>query len=173
MTNSPFQEAVAIDTNVFEHLLNPQNNTSGHIDILLQHLRQQSVALLVDDSGRISQEYNHRIGPMIQHTHDERGEKYTLRYWMRFAHRSQTTVDRSDKLMATIRSIISEPSTAVDRILVYVALSQGKILISNDKLHIICGPIGQRPQHQRRRRLLRKSRKGADIITSQEACARI
>ena len=29
MTNSPFQDAIAIDTNVFEHLLNPQETVGG------------------------------------------------------------------------------------------------------------------------------------------------
>ena len=95
MTTSPFQDAVGIDTNVFEHLLNKKNNNADdHVNELLIHLWQQNIVLLVDDGGRIAGEYNHHLGPMIRRTDDERNEIYILRYWMTQAPRSSITVKR-------------------------------------------------------------------------------
>ncbi len=62
MTDSPFQDAVAIDTNVFIHLLNPQENVESHINELLKNLQLAQVSLIVDESGRILGEYNNQIG---------------------------------------------------------------------------------------------------------------
>ena len=47
---------IAIDTNVFEHLLNPQENTNNHIDTLLRTLTRDRVGLIVDDKKRIENE---------------------------------------------------------------------------------------------------------------------
>ena len=177
MTDSPFEDAVVIDTNVFLHLLNPQNNIEAHINSLLVHLQEKRVALLIDDNSRILGEYLHHIGRMIQSADDVQNEIYILRYWMLNAPRLCSAVNGSDELMGTIKSVILETDATVDHILVYVALSQGKTLVSNDLVHIVCGPLGERNQSSRRRRLLKKSKrnrpKGGEILTSQEACARI
>ena len=79
--------------------------------------------------------------------------------------------------MKAIRKVIIEKSEALDCIFVYVALSQGTVLISNDEVHIVIGPERERGDPTRRQRLLRNSKKlrpqGAEILTSQEAHDRI
>ena len=175
MTSSPFQDAVAIDTNVFEHLLDPQENADLHINRLLVNLRELETCLIVDSGRRISSEYNHRIGHRIANTYDTRTEIYILRYWMEFAPRQEVQVSGVDNLMTEIKDVIIEQGEAVDRIFVYAAFRQGKALISNDKAHIVDGPITERGGFPRRHRLLRRTRnsrpEGADILTSQEASA--
>ena len=177
MTTTQFCDAVSIDTNIFEHLLNPQINVDGHINTLLVHLQEQGIALLVDDRNRISGEYNDRIGPIIGHTDDLGNEVYILRYWMGDAPRLRTTINWVDPLMKAVRKVIVEQSEALDCIFVYVALSCGKVLISNDEAHILIGPVREQGRPPRRRRLLRNSRKfrpqGGEILTSREAHAGI
>lgn len=177
MNTSPFQGAVGIDTNVFEHLLNKENNAENHINHLLTHLQQQSIALLVDDGDRIAGEYNHHLDPIIRRADDERNEIFILRYWMTVAPRYEVTVNGAGQLMTTIRRVIKEPSEAVDRIFVYICISEGKILVSNDEMHIVIGPTRESRLGERRQRLLRDSRgirpNGADILTSKAAHAAI
>ena len=171
MSRTPFEDYVTIDTNVFEHLLNCEWNTESHINQLLDYLRKQKATLIVDDGGRISGEYNHRIGPMIRNVDDIRNEIYILRYWMRSANRRKILVSSNDSLMKAISKVIVERSEAVDRIFVYAAFQTGSLLISNDEMHIVYGPESRRPP--RRNRLLRGTRRlrpgGAYILTSIEA----
>ena len=47
MTTLEFQDAVAIDTNVFVHLKNPEQNPDRHIHRFLGVLVEQGVELLV------------------------------------------------------------------------------------------------------------------------------
>ena len=175
MTDSPFQDAVAIDSNVFIHLLNPQENAKSHINELLKDLQMAQVSLIVDESGRIGGEYRNRIEPIIRKSDDIRDEIYILRYWLLQCPRLITEVVLGDALMTAIRRVIVELDQAVDRILVYVALRQGKSLISNDRMNIVVGPSSE--STERRRRLLRNTRRfrsgDADILTSLEAYARI
>ena len=175
MRVAPFEEAVAIDTNVFLHLLNPRQNTGAHIHWLLMYLQSQGIALIVDTDDRIGREYKHHIGPVFSGTDDRSNEIFLLRYWYNFAQRQHVTVSGNDRLMAAIRQVITEPSEAVDRIFVYVAFTTGNELISNDRTHIVDGPV--HGTGQRRRNLLRSTRRirpnGADILTSEEAHAKI
>ncbi len=175
MTTSPFKDAVAIDTNVFEHILNCQENTHSHINELLQHLQNQVVSLIVDDRGRIAGEYNNRIGPIIRKSDDIREAIYILRYWVLNCPRLATRLVLNDALMKAIRGVIVELDQAVDRIFVYVALRQGRVLISNDRMNIVEGPPSESPE--RRHRLLQDTSKfrtgDADILTSLDAHARI
>ena len=177
MTTSFFQDAVSIDTNIFEHLLNPQNNNERHINSLLVHLQEQGIALLVDDSERIAGEYKHRIGPIFQRTDVSLNEVSILRYWILNAPRLSITINGADQLMAAIKGVMIERSEGVDRIFVYVALFQGKVLVSNDEVHIVFGPVGESGKTPRRQRLLKKSKNlcppGARILTSKEAHDRI
>ena len=174
MTNSPFQDAVAVDTNVFEHILNPQENVDYHINGLLGHLQEQKARLIVDDGNRIFGEYNHRIGPIIQRSDDTRNEIYLLRYWILNAPRLPTAVMGNDELMTAIKRVIIELPEAVDRIFVYVAFKQSRVLISNDRMNIVFGPNSE--SSPRRDRLLHNARRyaqGVDILTSQEAYGKI
>ena len=172
MTGGPFQDAAGIDTNVFSHLLNPQNNPDGHINSLLTHLFEQQVALLVDDGGRITGEYERSITPLIQRLDEARNERQILRYWMTSAPSRKVEFSEGDALMAGIRQVISGDA-AVDRIFVYVAFKEGKVLISNDKGDIVFGSDRGRGYVPRRERLLQITQDcrppGADILTAREA----
>ena len=173
MTVSPFEDYIAIDTNVFEHLLNPQRNTDLHINELLSHLQEQRVALIVDNGERILDEYDNRLDPILRNIDSSRAEMYILRYWTRYVDRISVTVNLTDTLMRAIRNVIPGNSEGVDRIFVYVAFQSGSVLISNDETHIVVGPPGERNQPPRRDRLRRSTRRlrpdGADILTSKEA----
>ena len=177
MTIGPFEDCVAIDTNVFEHLLNPEMNPGSHINELLAYLQEHGVSLIVDDDGRILNEYDNRLGPILRNIDSSRIEMYVLRYWTRYVDRRDVTVNLSDALMRAIGNVIPGNSEGVDRRFVYVSFRLGKILISNDETHIVIGPPRERDQQPRRQRLLRSTRRlrstGADILTSQEAHSRI
>ena len=175
MTGPIFQGAVAIDTNVFVHLLNPQNNPDGHIKRLLTHLFDEGVALLVDDGGRIAGEYAYLIS-LIERLDEARNERQILRYWMGLAPRRKVEVSDSDALMTAIRQVITGDKE-VDRIFVYVSFREGKILISNDEGDIVFGSDRGRGYIPRRQRLLQATeglRPGnPEILTSREAHTRI
>ena len=177
MTKSPFSDSVAIDTNVFHHLLNPKNNCDLHIHRLLEHLQQSGVCLILDNKGRIFGEYSSQIAPVISRKDDTSNEIYMLRYWIQHAPRHLVEVDLRDRLMTLIGSVIIERSEIVDKVFVYVALRSGKILITNDSGHILNGPPHARSHAPRRNVLLRSTKKsrpaGAEILTSQEAHDRI
>ena len=173
MTRVSFEDYVAIDTNVFVHLLNPQNNADSHINRLLEHLQRRGTCLLVDDRKRISGEYNHHIVPIIRGASHISNEIYILRYWVDSAHHHTIPSKRNDSLMMAINQVVSEVSEAVDRIFVYVAFKVGKPLVTNDQRHIVLGPSREQGQLPRRIRLLRDTKKlrptGSCIMTSKEA----
>lgn len=176
MTGGSFQDEAATDTNVFIHLLNPQNNPDGHINGLLGRLAEQRVALLVDDGGRIIGEYNQQLREVLR-GQDDRDEIHILRYWVLSAPRRAVQVSGNDALMTAIRRVIDEQSETVDRIFVYVALKEGRVLISNDERHIVTGPPRESGQSPRRNRILNNTRRlrpdGAAIMNSREAYERI
>ena len=177
MTDNPLKDAVAIDTNVFEHILNPQENVDSHITELLSHLQERNVSLIVDQSGRVAGEYLNQLSALIGRSDDIGIEISILRYWIRRACRIPITVTLNDNMMTAIRRVIIEPSENVDRIFVYIAFKRGNLLISNDRTHIVVGPVREAGQSERRSRLKRETRRtrqpGADILTSEEAHAEI
>lgn len=177
MTTTSFEDAVCIDTNIFEHLFNPCKNVDGHINGLLGYLQKVGVALLVDDHQRMASEYSHRLIPIIRCNDDLSNEVQLLRYWVMEAPWLSTTIDLTDRLMEAIKRVIVERDEVVDRIFVYVALSRGRVLVSNDEMHIVFGPAREGGHPPRRRRLLRDSRRlrprGAEILTSREAHSQI
>ena len=174
MTTLPFQDAVAIDTNVFVHIKNREQNPDRHIHHLLGELVEQEVELLVDDGGFINHEYGEVIR-MVEGNSVDAEETYLLQYFTDVNFQRKVAVDRQDRLMAAIRKVIFERDKNPDRAFVYVAFHEGKSLISNDRADIVCGPPSER--RPRRERLRRETRglcpDGADILTSQEAHAAI
>ena len=70
MTNDPFKDAVAIDTNVFEHIMNPQQNVASHISELLSYLQERKIGLIVDQSGRVAGEYLNQLAALIGRSDD-------------------------------------------------------------------------------------------------------
>lgn len=176
MNTSPFQDAVAVDTNVFVHLRNPQENPDRHIDHLLRRLVEQRVKLLVDEDGFINHEYKEHVISMLKGSLVDAGEAYLLGYFMSVDAQRKVAVDRQDRLWAEIRRVIFETSKNPDRTFVYVAFHEGKSLISNDERDIVYGPPHEsRPRRDRLRRETRqhRPRTGAEIFTSVEASAQI
>ncbi len=46
--NNLTPDLIAIDTNVFEHLMNPEKNTNCHIHELLKRFIEDQINLLID-----------------------------------------------------------------------------------------------------------------------------
>ena len=174
MIDTLFEDCVAIDTNVFEHLTNPCENTGSHIEYLLRYLQEKEVALIVDNKNRMASEYRNRMVPIIKRI-DDKGYQIVslLRYFLVEATRHQVPLDMGDRLMVAILQVIVEPSKSKDRIFVYSAFKVGKTLISNDEKDIVIGPVREGGQSPRRTRLLNSTKRlrpnGADILTSKEA----
>ena len=164
---------VAIDTNVFQHLLNPQNNPDFHINQLLERLTILGTSLLVDAQGMIASEYNQQLARRIRNADDVRNEIQLLRYWVLEAPRLRVSVTEFDQLMRVIRSVIVEDDEDTDRTFVYVAFRQGTVLVTNDRRHIVKGSGGG--STFRRDILLGKTvglrPETARIMTSEEARA--
>ena len=166
---------IAIDTNVFQHLLNQQDNTGFHINRLLEYLIDKRTTLVVDDQVLIASEYAQQLNRRLRGSSTSGNEIEILRYWVLYAERRQVSLNESDDLMKAIYQVIIEVSEDVDRTFVYVAFRQGTVLISNDSRHIVKGP-GDEPAPRRERLLtntvgLRPA--GARILTSTEAQAEI
>ena len=153
---------IAIDSNVFEHLLNPDWNGDSHIDHLLIHLQKKKFQLCVDTNGRITSEYDRIIMPIIKNRDEGSVERYILSYWMIYCERKNASVDENDARMACIRGIITE-NELFDRVFVYVACSEDCKLVTNDTVHILA----------RRKDLLKATKKrfrgsSTDFLSSRE-----
>ena len=178
-TNNLTSDFIAIDTNVFEHLLSPKENNENHIGRLLASLASDEIRLLVDkEDGHIVKEYKHRLDRFLEKQSQGGGETHQdhigiFRYWFRPETHEGVAVDKKGSLMRDIRKIV-DSGDIVDRTFVYVAIQKDRILVTNDRRDII--DIGKRPGKRRQelRRLARKSRKKrAGILTSAEACNKI
>ena len=156
---------IAIDACVFIHLFNPQNNTDAHIDRLLTQLIKDSYLLLVDSSGKIGKDYSAQVIPMIKSKSDTGGQLLLLRYWMQNERRATVPLNRTDGLMAEIKSVIHESDEHADRAFVYVACQRDATLVTNDHIHIL----------NRRSELLKKTKryrgKSTDILSSLNAAS--
>src|SRR5690349_6403414 len=73
---------IAIDTNVFVHLTNPQENPDSHIDQMLSHLAKDNPRLCIDSTNKISNEYLEKLGPRIGNSNETGIAIYLLRFWM-------------------------------------------------------------------------------------------
>jgi hypothetical protein len=155
---------ITIDTNVFEHLFNPQNNPGDHIDILLRHLFQNRFTLCVDNKDRISGEYKNRLTPLFKRTDDHPQKVSLLRYFVLYAERRKEAVDFGDALMVAIKGTVRLTETT-DRVFVYVAIFTDSILVSNDLAHIT--------NHRAKLRQCARNhrRKVTDFVSSADALA--
>ena len=173
MNGTTLHGSVAIDTNVFEHLTNPQENPEQHIDGLLEYLISWRTELLVDGRNRINGEYNNRIVQKLKNSYETDNAASILKYWFIYATHRKIELKLNDRLMESIKRIIHEHTNRVDTIFVYVAFKEGKILISNDINDIVDGPPSERGHSPRRTRLQNATKKhrpnGAGILTSIEA----
>ncbi|MCY3972877.1 MAG: hypothetical protein OXF52_01505 [Candidatus Dadabacteria bacterium] len=155
---------VAIDTNVFGHLTDRDKNKDGHINDLLEYLKEKSVDLLVDNKGVITGEYDHHLlnKEKLSQQPQRDTEVYLLEYWLVSKEPKKVNLDCNDDLAKSIKGIIHEPREKRDRVLVYVAFKEKSNLISNDERHIV----------NRRERLTELSPE-SEILLSKEAAKRI
>ena len=175
MNDSCAWDAVAIDTNVFEHLFNDCENPDKHINNLLESLQKNNTKLLVDNKSRITKEYHIRISPRLNNP-EKLNESHVLRYWLANQEtQKKIDVDEPSDLMNAIKEVVHEPNSNEDRTFIYVAFCQGKNLISNDHVHIVAGPKTEKKPGERRHRLKQSARKTckasrqSNIFTSLEA----
>jgi len=157
---------IAIDTSVFMDYLNPEKNTSDHIDTLLSVLAKRQYRLCVDSDKRIEGEYESQLGPILRNTDETKGfQRYMLQFWLESNPKELLPLDMGDELMTKIKKIIHERKESVDRIFVYVAISADTRLVTNDGKHIIDG----------RRELKKVAKKrdadNVDFMTSEAAAA--
>jgi hypothetical protein len=141
--NGLCNDAVALDTNVFIHLFNPQNNTNNHIDSLLSSLAADELVLLVDDLGYIASEYLEKLTPKIMDASDTGPQASLLRYWMAPERRVAVPVLKKSSLWRSVSFV------------------RGKPLVTNDVMHILNGPsreVGGPRGATRRTRLQRIAR---------------
>ena len=175
--NKLTRDFIAIDTNIFEHLLNPQNNTNDHVyKLLKQLLIIDKIKLLVDGKKKITDEYDKRLTPRVKQINDDSKKRRLLRYWIKSENRKYVKVSE-DELMGKIKIIIppkkGKPRT--DRYFVYVAFKEDRVLITNDRKDMIDEGI---KKGERRKKLLKISKKiegskNANILTSQIAYDRL
>lgn len=129
---------IAIDTNIFEHLLNPAKNIDSHIDKLLGQLIRAQYQLLVDSTRKIGNEYLQKIVPILKNMDETRPQLPLLKFWMDTNIRHQVELNQTDNLMQQIRRVIHEIDEHADRAFVYVVCKKDSILVTNDRTHILC-----------------------------------
>ena len=167
--NGLSDDHIAIDTNVFMHLFNFNDdgsrsaiNDDKHIDDILWHLLADSVELIHDSKGKISGEYASKLTPIVQ-KESESERRQLLMYWIEFAGRVTVDLDQTDQLYNAIQSVVIEPGEGIDRAFIYVAFWAGRILITNDVKHIVFGASYDSPkptkQTNRTTRLRKATRK--------------
>ena len=177
MTSEADPNTIAIDTNVFMHLLDKDENTNAHINSLLGALIQRQYKLLIDAGNKINGEYWSNVAPLLSRLSESSNERYLLGYFVRQEAKLPVTVEESDDLMRAIEGVVEGPGDTIDRTFVYVALHEGKKLVSNDHSDIVEGPPEEVVElGERRYRLLEATQNlrpdGAAILTSVEAADR-
>ncbi|MDA7955890.1 MAG: hypothetical protein MPK34_01440 [Gammaproteobacteria bacterium] len=178
--NNLTSDWVAIDTNVFEHVLDNRVNHDNHIDKLLRRLAEDEISLLVDCNGTIEGQYARRIRPKFTKASLTDNALYVFRLYFGGTHhslRKQVAVDPNDDLMTVIKRIL-RTTERVDRLMVYVAFKENRILITNDKKDIVVGHSkkknGRRGELKQKTKKARKKIRGrakdkSDILTSDDA----
>ncbi len=183
--NNLTNDSIAIDTNVFEHLFNPDFNTDAHINQLLTTLGRNNIELIVDKNNKIWHQYRNRIEQKFYNSTEKGNELSILRLWFREGQIQCikiVNVDLDDQLMRKIDQILCR-SGRIDKIFVYVAFKAGRILITNDLRDMIHGHPKENEERRitlknktkkERRRLQENSEDDqSDILTSKEAHAKL
>ena len=127
---------IVIDTNVFIHLLNPEINTSRHINILLNQLKSTH-QLQIDKAGKIDTEYKRKLCDVIQNMDEQRFEQQILQFWILIKEKNIIDTDPSEQLRNGIAKIINDQTKSVDRCLVATAALTTADLITNDSVDIL------------------------------------
>ena len=168
--NSISEDYIAIDTNIFVHLLEP--NRGSNIEKILLMLQKKNARLIHDSKNRIKGEYAQKILHHFQML-DYPDYQDIIDYWLdQDADNLVVTVNQDDSLYKKIKGILKFQKKTVDRIFVYVALRENRTLITNDRSGII-DKNTKAKDGLRRRKLLRvthkEKAKSANIYDSDEA----
>ena len=153
MTFASYRNSLAIDTNVFLHLIDPDVNADAHINELLTHLLDNENSLIIDDEDRILTEYNRHLPGAIKGADQKGQEILILRAWVRVLQNPNRLLKiplQNDQLMKMLRKKVRPRKGSNDRIFVYVAFKQRKFLVSNDKHDVVTG--GNKNKKNPRRR---------------------
>ena len=164
--NGLTNDTIAIDANVFGHITTKDKCKRKYIGKLLRRLLEDNISLLVDDKKKIIAEYGN-LFPRYLERADERGaEGELISYWFHSKNHKTVPVDTRDNLMVAITNIVPARK-GKDRFYVYIAFKEGRVLVSNDGKDI----------WKRRGELKKKTNRfrtrGADILTSREACNKL
>ena len=166
------EDFIAIDTNVFEHLFNPEKNVNNHIWNLIERLYEDKIGLLIDSPGdprkgsRIMGEYDRRLLAYVKPRQEVGAESVLLKIFFENTKLVEVDISQTDKLMVSIKGIIkAKPVT--DRYFVYVAFKKERVLVTNDSGDI----LSKKKELKHKAKTLRL--KGTDILSSQEAYKKI
>lgn len=160
--NNLTTDSIAIDANVFMHLMDARVKDE-HIRVLLRRLSSDKIMLLIDDKRKIVSEYNERILPRFKKMDEGHADRILLSYWFLPDNRKTVPINMIGELMKAITSIIPARK-GQDRFYAYVAVHEGRVLVTNDKEDIL----------SKRKELLKikvhpRLPKGAEILSSQQA----
>ena len=168
--NNISNDYIAIDTNIFVHLM--ESSKANNIEKLLLMLQMKNVRLIQDSKNRIKGEYAHKILHHFQML-DYPDYQDIIDYWLdQDADDLVVTVNQNDLLYKKIKEILKLEKKTVDRIFVYVALKANRTLITNDRSGII-DENTKAKDGLRRNKLLKvahkEKAKSANIYDSDEA----
>lgn len=170
--NNLTSDCIAIDTNVFEHLLTPSKNENEHITKLFNAFIDDGIGLIVDEGGAIEAEYSNRIERRIKEAQDKGYDSIFRYYFVAQTTRKQVRVKHNDELMSKIKSIVG--NVPRDHIFIYVAIKKDKVLVTNDRNDIL---DEGNSRYKRRNKLLsiakKQQLKSARIYDSQEAYGKL
>ena len=117
-------------------MLNPQENVCGHIDILLQNMRDIGVILILDSKHRISAEYNDRTVPLFKNQRTDSSKRFLIQYWTQDCKQYRVHVEHSSELMQKIKRSLPQ-GEGTDAVFVFVVFRCGGTLLTNDRDDII------------------------------------
>lgn len=133
--NNLTTDSIAIDVNVFMHLIDTRIK-GDHIRVLLGQLTKDKILLLIDDMNKISNEYKKHILPLFQKMDEGYPNRILLARWFLPDNRRIVPVNMTGELMVAITNIIPSWKGA-DRFYAYVALHEGRVLVTDDTKDIL------------------------------------
>jgi len=182
--NCLIPDCIAIDTNVIEHLFNPEMNTEGHITSFITHLfkefegappAHEKKIFLVDDGDRIFNEYNQRLKRRLEKLGDkqkEGGAERTLASWIiNPCFHFKVPIKNHPELMRIIERYAPREQPNNDKYFVYVAFAKGRTLVTNDP-GILKNAVKLRNSTKRARRKIHRNEDQSGILCSSSAEAR-
>lgn len=164
--NNLTTDSIAIDVNVFMHLMDARVKDE-HVRVLLRWLFNDKIMLLIDNKRKIFGEYKRHILPLFKQMDEGHPDSRLLTYWFLPDNRKTVPINMTGELMTAITKVIPLEK-GQDRFYAYVALHEGRVLVTNDKKDIL----------SKRAELLKikvhpRLPKGAEILSSQQAYCRL